>query len=273
MDLGGAGDASIVFNAEVMKALKDGLFTPIEHSEACRKAGIPLKRGVLLEGPYGVGKTLTALVTAAKAVANGWTFVYLNSVEDLPDGLTLAKQYAPAVVFAEDIDRVMAGERDIQMDEVLNCLDGVDTKHVEIVTVLTTNFIEKIDQAALRPGRMDTVVNVQPPNAPTAERLVALYGRGLISPKADLKRVGKVLSGKIPAVICEVVERAKISAVSRLDGSDIRGQVTEDDLIAAAAAMEAHAALLAPKTRATSERSIMLPIRVIDSVPDGLQAN
>jgi SpoVK/Ycf46/Vps4 family AAA+-type ATPase len=74
---------------------------------------VPLKRGVLLEGPYGTGKTLTAFVTAKKCVENGWTFIMLDRVAALKEALTFARMYAPAVVFAEDIDRSVEGERTV----------------------------------------------------------------------------------------------------------------------------------------------------------------
>lgn len=247
MDMKGVTDNDLIFGEKVNNALDIGLFTPIEQSAACRKFGVPLKRGVLLYGPYGTGKTMTAYVAALKAVRSGWTFIYLDSVADLKEGLQFAAQYAPAVVFAEDIDRLINGQRSMDMDEVLNTLDGVDTKGCEIITVLTTNHIEAINPAMLRPGRLDTLVEVAPPDAEAAKKLVALYARGLLAPKVDLDLVGSALAGKIPAFIREVTERAKIAAIGRSGGKDIKGNVREEDLLAAAAAMEIHASMLTPR--------------------------
>lgn len=247
MNLSGTSDTDLIFGKSVQDALDIGLFTPIEQAEACRENGIPLKRGVLLYGPYGTGKTMTAYVSALKAVRNDWTFIYLDSVEDLREGLKFAAQYAPAVVFAEDIDRLIHGKRSMEMDEVLNILDGIDTKGGEIITVLTTNHIENINPAMLRPGRLDTLVEVSPPDAKAAEKLVTLYGRGLLAEDVDLSKVGKTLAGNIPAFIREVTERAKIAAVARTGSKEIKGLVTEKDLLAAANAMEIHANMLKPK--------------------------
>lgn len=243
----GVEESDLVFPAAVRSALDIGLFTPIEQAAACRKFRVPLKRGVLLYGPYGVGKSLTATVTAIKAQRHGFTFVYLDSVEDLADGLTFAAQYAPAVVFCEDIDRATSGERDIDMDEILNVLDGVNTKGGEVITVFTTNHVEDINPAVLRMGRLDTLVKVSAPDADAAEQLVRLYARGLLEPDADLKRIGLRLAGRIPAFIRETVERAKIAAIGRSNGGDITGRVLEADLLAAAEAMQAHADLLEPR--------------------------
>jgi transitional endoplasmic reticulum ATPase len=255
MSLGGTNESDLIFGNDVQNAINIGLFTPIEQADACRKYRVPLKRGVLLYGPYGTGKTLTANVTALKSVRNGFTFIYLDNVLDLKKGLQFAAQYAPAVLFAEDIDRVVNGERSLSMDEVLNTLDGVDTKGCEIITVFTTNHVENINPALLRMGRLDTLVEVKRPDAEAAIKLVKLYGRGLLNPKVDYTRVGEKLKDRIPAFIRETLERAKIAAIQRLaaqgklaDG--IEGHVQEDDILNAASAMEPHAAMLEPKEKA-----------------------
>lgn len=247
MELSGTKDDDLIFGDKVLDAIQIGLFTPIEQSEACRKYGVPLKRGVLLYGPYGTGKTMTAYVSALKAQRHGWTFIYLDSARDLKHGLEFAAKYAPAVLFAEDIDRVINGERSLSMDDVLNTLDGVDTKNGEVITVFTTNHIDIINPALLRMGRLDTLVEITPPDAKAAERLVKLYSRGLLEEDASLIRIGKQLEGQIPAFIREVTERAKIAAIHRLNGGDITGKVREQDLISAAKAMENHANMLKPK--------------------------
>jgi transitional endoplasmic reticulum ATPase len=247
MDLSGVAETDLIFGETVQQALNIGLFTPITHYEACRKLNIPLKRGILLHGQYGTGKTMTANVTALKAQAAGWTFIYLDDVRDLKAALRFAQQYAPAVVFAEDIDRAMTGDRSVSIDEILNTLDGIDSKGSELITVLTTNHIERINPAMLRMGRLDTLVEVLPPDAQAAARLVRLYSRGLLEDGASLDNIGKVLDGKIPAFIRETVERAKLAAVMRVGGSAISGRVLEVDLLNAAKAMESHDALLKPK--------------------------
>lgn len=247
MDLRGIKDDDLIFGEKTLGDIDIGLFTPIEQTEACRENGIPLKRGILLYGQYGTGKTMTAYVAALKAQRHGWTFVYLDHVSELKMGLQFAAQYAPCVIFAEDIDRAVNGERSVEIDDILNTLDGVDTKGAEIITVLTTNHIENINPAILRMGRLDTLVEVTPPDEKAAERLVKLYTCGLLDTKADLKKIGMALSGRIPAFIREVCERSKIAAIGRTKGGDIKGKVLEKDLLTAAHAMETHAALLTPK--------------------------
>lgn len=234
---------SLIFSELVREQIETNLFTPITKTITCRKHGVPLKRGILLEGPYGTGKTLTANVAALLCEQNGWTFIYLDKVSALGGGLIFAQQYAPAVIFAEDIDRSLDGERDEDVDEILNQIDGVDSKKHEIITVLTTNHVEKIQKAMLRPGRLDAVISVQPPDRAAVEKLLRLYAGALIPPNAKLDLAPGELDGQIPAVIREVVERSKLYAISRLaDGEHFL--LLDEDLTAAARGMKAHLELL-----------------------------
>lgn len=243
LDLSRINPDELVFPKEIMAQVNINLFTPIERTAECRKNKIPLKRGVLLEGPYGTGKTLTAYVTAKKCADNGWTFVYLDRVTALRDALLFAKRYAPAVIFAEDIDRVIEGSRSISGDDILNNIDGIGSKNAEIITILTTNHVDRIQQAMLRPGRLDAVISVQPPDSEAAQQLVRLYARELLAEKEDLTEAGKILDGQIPAVIREVVERSKLYAISRIKTGEpvkLKGK----DLALSAQGMKAHLALL-----------------------------
>jgi transitional endoplasmic reticulum ATPase len=244
LDLTRVKPEELTFSDEVQTQVQTNLFTLIEHTEVCRAHKIPLKRGVLLEGPYGTGKTLTAFVAAQKAVANGWTFIMLDKVAGLRDALKFAKMYGPAVVFAEDIDRAVEGERTVDMDDILNTIDGLEAKNSETITILTSNHVGNINKAMLRPGRLDAVITVNPPDAKAAEKLMRIYSRGTLAEGADLTEAGKELQGRIPAVIREVVERAKLYAIGRNpDKSDFK--ITGDDLLHSAKGMRNHLELMA----------------------------
>jgi transitional endoplasmic reticulum ATPase len=236
----------LTFSEEVMTQIQTNLFTPIQHTKRCRELGIPLKRGVLLEGKYGTGKTLTAFCAAQLCEQNGWTFILLDKVAGLKDALKFARMYSPAVVFAEDIDRSVTGERSISMDDILNTIDGIESKGSEILTILTSNHVENINKAMLRPGRLDAVISVHAPDAKAVEKLIRIYARNRIATDADLTKAGKALDGQIPAVIREAVERAKLYAISR-NPSDENILLTDDDFAAAANGMKGHLELMAPK--------------------------
>lgn len=241
MDVSDVSEASIIFDAETEALVRINILTPIKHTSEVVKYGIPLERGILLEGPFGTGKSLTAKVVARTCQDNGWTFILLDDVSGLNAALAFAKRYSPAVVFAEDIDRVLA-ERTDEANNLINTISGVGNNRDGIMIILTTNFIGKIDPVILRPGRLDAVISLRPPKASTVEKLLWLYGGGLISPDANLADCSKELEGQIPAVIREAIERSKLSMISRGDTS-----VTGGDILVAAQTMRSHMELLKPK--------------------------
>ncbi len=257
MDVSKVDPSTLIYEDGIGELVDVTLFTPIEHTNECRRQNIPLKRGILLEGPYGVGKTLTATVTAKKCTENGWTFIYLEKVDELPQALEFARQYQPSVIFAEDIDQVLANpdKRDEAVNDILNSIDGIESKGVEVITVLTTNNVQNITQAMLRPGRIDTVVPVRAPDAQAAIRMVQLFAGARLAEGQDLTQVGVLLNGKIPAVIREVVERSKLSAVRRSAGTGSL-QIVAADIEVAANGMFAHQKLLEPKPQDTRDESV-----------------
>lgn len=236
----------LIFSDDLMTSIKANLFTPITRVQDCLNNGVKVKRGILLGGKYGTGKTLAASVAARLAVDHDVTYVYAPRAEELSDAIDFAKQYqSPAcVVFCEDIDRSITGKRSVKMDDVLNILDGIDTKNDNIITVLTTNHLTHINKAMLRPGRLDAIINVTPPDARAAEKLVRLYGGVAIADHEDLSEVGLLLEGQIPAVIEETVKRAKLFQLSLIDrGAAITG-ITAEALRQASSTMKTQIELL-----------------------------
>ncbi len=218
MDL--SGDHTVIFSEDVMREIKVNILVPIKHAELVRKLKIPAKRGVLLSGGYGSGKTLTARWMAKEATSVGRTFIYVRNAAELDDALRFAQLYSPALIFGEDIDRVMFGLRTEEMDQVLNTVDGVDSKNFDIITVLTTNNLNMIHPAFLREGRMDTIIEIDRPDLQAAEALVRHFGGSLITPEERLNQLATQLQECSPAFIREVVERSKLEKILDLDGGD-----------------------------------------------------
>lgn len=241
----------LIFPDALKEQITTSLLTPIEKTEICRKLQIPLKRGVLMFGKYGTGKTLTAKVAAKKCEENGWTFLYLNSPDDLPRAIEFAQVYGPAMIFAEDIDEVMGtDDRDSRINGILNTIDGIDVKTSEIIVCLTTNHVDQINKAMMRPGRLDAVIHITPPDEVASQKLVRLYARGMVPKSENLDEVGVALDGQIPAVIREVVERSKLAAISRMTGK--KGEKLEihaKDLLTAARGMITHLKLMEPEKK------------------------
>lgn len=251
LDVSDTTEASLVFDDDIRDQVNTSILVPIKETATCRKLKIPLKRGILLEGPYGTGKSLLARMVANMCVQNGWTFILLDKVQGLRAALEFANMFAPAVVFAEDIDRI-ASERDEEANDLINTIDGVVSKKSEIMTILTTNFADKLNPVILRPGRLDAVISLRAPSAEAVKKLLKMYAGKLLADDADVSGAGHELSGQIPASIRECVERAKLGMIGRGDT-----KLADRDLVIAAQTMKNHLALLNKDNKAPSNAEVL----------------
>lgn len=173
--------------------------------EKCLKKGIPLKYGCLLEGKYGTGKTLLAFKLAKDAVDNNWAFIYLKEPKALAEVLRMCQVIDRSghgvIVFCEDVDQVTRGNRDAQLQDILNTLDGGDTKDLNVITLFTTNHIELIEPTFLRGKRIGSIITLDCLDKDTAERFI----------KASFtEKEGYVLDGDFTEVY-EYIEKAQIA--------------------------------------------------------------
>ena len=220
-----AGSEIPIFNKDTEELIRTAVMAPLQFSTQCRDNNIPLKRGILFEGPYGCGKTLVSREVARVANENNWTFMLVKEASSLRHALNFARMYQPCVVFSEDIDQVV-GDRNEKANSLLNDIDGVVGKNDEVIVVLTSNFADKIDKAFLRPGRLDAVVSIRPPEPEAVDRLIRYYAGDLLDPKADVTEAAELMAGNIPAQIREVVERSKLAMLAngrkKIDGPDLK---------------------------------------------------
>lgn len=209
---------NLFFNPDVSTLLDVGLFTPITQAQKCREVGIKLKRGILLEGSYGTGKSSIAYVTAQIAVENGWTFLLINP------GLValafeIAKLLEPCVIFTEDIDSRTSEGRN-RLNGLLNTISGVTSKQDrEVIIVCSTNFADRIDAAMMRPDRIDMIIPFSLPEGEAVMNIVrATCGAALVdefhSPSVGWDLVLKAAINATPAIIVEACERAKIDMIA-----------------------------------------------------------
>lgn len=234
-----------IFSQDIETAIATNILAPIRHTQILRENGMSLKRGALLAGRYGTGKTLAANMIANECTKNGWTFIYVHNVEELPEVLRFAQFFQPAVVFGEDIDRFAGINRTDDVNNLLNTLDGIGTKSDETITILTSNHAEHINPALRRRGRIDLTLHIQPPDPEATSRLIKFYGNGLIDPNDPLYMASQALAGQIPADIREAVERAKLSAINRTNGA--LNSISDQDVAQTAKTMLEEGTLFAPK--------------------------
>lgn len=243
LDLAGVDQQRVIYTDTVQTQLAANLWSVIEHADTMRELELPLKRAVLLHGPYGTGKTLAAFLTACVAVEHGWTFLYCRPGKDkMPDVLNTARMYQPAVVFFEDVDAIgLPGKADA-VSHLLDLFDGIETKGTELVIVMTTNHPDRIHKGMIRPGRLDAVIEIGALDELSVERLIhALVPEELLA-GVDLREVGAAMDGFLPAFCKEAIDRALRYAVAREGGKPVA--LTTADFVAAADGLRPQLALM-----------------------------
>jgi cell division protease FtsH len=178
--------------------------------------GRHLKRGILLHGPPGTGKTHT--VTYLLGAMPGRTTVILTgqSLGLVEQATTIARQLAPATVVLEDVD-LIAAERTMPgghgpLFELLNQMEGLESDE-DLLFVLTTNRADVLEPAlAARPGRVDLALEVPLPDAAARERLLALYAAEIPLDEEVTKRLVQGTEGVAGAFIKELIRQAALRA-------------------------------------------------------------
>lgn len=228
----------IVLSTQAEASILANIVTPLRHSDEMRRLGRSLKSAHINEGPYGTGKTSVLAVVAQEAVENGWTAVHVRPGRDsLEDGMQLARQYQPAVLLVEDVDKFANTADKDAVSELLDLFDGITAKGTELMIVMTTNHIESVHRGMLRPGRVDSVNHIGTLDGSAALRLIKQALREQLNDLTDDEetQVQEALTGFLPAFIKEAAERAGRYAIARsMSDPDEQAVVTSDDVIAAA---------------------------------------
>lgn len=238
IDLTSVDPARVVFNYDTKRQIEANIWAVMRHAERIVRLGMPLKRAVLLEGPYGCGKSLTGVLTAQEAVARGWTFVNVRPGQDIGLALQSARLLAPAVVFFEDLDVIaQPNGNDDGISKLLDTFDGISSKSNPVIAVLTTNHVEKLHKGMLRPGRLDAVIHIGVHDHDAIIELVkTLVPEGSLAANIDWDQVAGAMNGYLPAFIKEAVDRALRYAVSRTETDD-EIDISTEDLVDAAAGL------------------------------------
>lgn len=165
-------------------------------------------------------KSLLAFKLAKQAIDNGWIFIYLKDPKLLAESLRMSKIIDGSghgvVIFTEDIDQVLRGNRDSAMQDILNTLDGGDTKNMNVISLFTTNHIELIEPTFLRGKRIGTIISMGALDAKTAEVFIRKsFEIGCYTISDDLTDVCKLIaeSNIVPAFMAEIIEKVKAMMV------------------------------------------------------------
>ncbi|MBO0686226.1 MAG: 26S protease regulatory subunit, partial [Candidatus Dormibacteraeota bacterium] len=199
------------------------------HADALLAAGRSLKRGMLLYGLPGTGKTLTAMYLCSQMKGRTTILTTGRGLGMVGTVSQLARELEPSLVVIEDVD-LIAEERGQPhpfmrsgplLFELLNELDGL-RDDADVIFVLTTNRADILEPAlAARPGRIDLAIELPLPDADARRRLLELYSRGLTLDGVDEDVVVAGTEGAAPAYLKELLRKAAVLALERGGGLNV----------------------------------------------------
>ncbi|MDQ0378771.1 AAA family ATPase [Amycolatopsis thermophila] len=217
----------VVLPAGVLPAIEDHIVGIAEHADRLRRAGQHLKRGLLLHGPPGTGKTHTVRYLMSRL--SGSTVIILTgaAMRFIGKAAELARRLQPSILAVEDVDlvaedRTMPGGGGALLFSLLDAMDGIGAD-ADVTFVLTTNRPEALEAALRdRPGRVDLAVEIPRPDAEGRRKLIELYARG-VELRADLEPVVAATDGVTASFIKELLRRAVLHEVrAGADGDRVR---------------------------------------------------
>ncbi|MEM0371422.1 MAG: proteasome-activating nucleotidase [Ignisphaera sp.] len=222
--------------------LREAIELPLKYPHKFKAMGIEPPKGVLLYGPPGCGKTLLAKALAHETNA---TFIRLVASElaqkfigegarIVKELFTLARKKAPSIVLIDEIDAIAAkrldvgttGEREIHrtLTQLLAEMDGFDPLD-NVKVIATTNRIDVLDPAILRPGRFDKIIEIPLPDIRGRYEILKIHTRKMpLAHDVDLIEIAKLTEGATGAEIKAICTEAALRAIR--EGRDI---VTSND--------------------------------------------
>ncbi|WP_314193944.1 ATP-binding protein [uncultured Arthrobacter sp.] len=216
--------SDVILPPGLLQKVADHALGIAAHRESLNEYGQHLKRGILLYGRPGTGKTHTVRYLLSQSA--GITAILLSggSLARISEAAAMARALQPSIVVLEDCD-LIAEDRSFGhgpqplLFEVLDAMDGLD-HDADVAFVLTTNRVDMLERAlAQRPGRVDLAVDVPLPALDERIGLVTLYARGIpFSPDAVRDAAART-EGTTASFARELVRRAVVRAA--LDGTPV----------------------------------------------------
>merc|ERR1712066_825150 len=238
---------------ETKRNLQEMILHPIDHPEKFEKFGMHPSRGVLFYGPPGCGKTLLAKAVATECSSNFvsikgpelLTMWFGESEANVREVFDKARAASPCVLFFDELDSIgtargggggdAGGAGDRVMNQLLTEIDGVGVKK-NVFFVGATNRPELLDDALLRPGRLDQLIYIPLPDRPARQGILeSTLKKSPIAPNVSLAFLAELTDGFSGADLAELCQRAAKAAIRDAIAAD---ELKTDDDMAVDAASE-----------------------------------
>merc|ERR1712203_1321949 len=230
---------------QTKRELQEMILYPIEHPEKFEKFGMQPSRGVLFYGPPGCGKTMLAKAVATECSANFvsikgpelLTMWFGESEANVREVFDKARAAAPCVLFFDELDSIgtargggggdAGGAGDRVMNQLLTEIDGVGVKK-NVFFVGATNRPELLDDALLRPGRLDQLIYIPLPDKPARQGILeSTLKKSPIAPNVSLAFMADLTDGFSGADLAELCQRAAKAAIRDAIAAD---ELKTDDM-------------------------------------------
>ena len=230
---------------EQILQVREAIELPLEKPELFRKVGIEPPKGILLVGPPGCGKTMLAKAVASHTNASFIRMVgselaqkYIGEGGRMVRELfSLAKDKSPAIIFLDEIDAIGAkrldsatsGDREVQrtLMQLLAELDGFDSLE-DVKIIAATNRPDILDDALLRPGRFDRVIEIPLPDETGRKTILSIHFKKMSTSRINVAKVVELTEGFSGAELKATTVESGMIAIR-----DNRSKVRQEDVLQA----------------------------------------
>ena len=237
---------------ELKDELREAIEWPIKHKEAFDYVDIETPKGILLHGPPGTGKTLIAKALAKTTESN---FISIKGPELLSKWVgesekgvreifRKARQAAPCIIFLDEVDALVprrgSGSSDSHVTEnivsqILTEIDGLEELH-NVLIIGATNRLDIVDEALLRPGRFDRIIEVTNPDSKGRKHIFEIHTKKKpLENNVNIAKLIEITDGFSGAEIAAISNRAALVALKRYvtgKSQNIKEiKITQQDLI------------------------------------------